>query len=164
MLRQGNGSSEASPSQATRLRHSQPNCDKADKQSVKIITKNTIAIVLFAVLAAQANAQILQGQWVDASQAAIEKHRKTDVTVIVLDRNDQAVQRANVRVVLERHDFEVGLTLSNNRMPPKQFRGLPVYRCFNAVALDRWSNGNEAKFNSLRVAKSSIRFRKFIRG
>ncbi|MEO0476391.1 MAG: hypothetical protein AAF085_10560, partial [Planctomycetota bacterium] len=33
-----------------------------------------------------------------------------------------------------------GLTLPNNRMPPKQFRGLPVYRCFNAVALDRYTD------------------------
>ena len=112
------------------------------------LTKYLAAIILTALLVAQpSGAQILQGEWVDAAQAAIEEHRKTDVTVIVLDREDRAVQGATVRLVLERHDFVLGLTAPNDRMPPKDCRSLPVYRCFNAIALDRytdWADTREA--------------------
>ena len=96
--------------------------------------------LLCAVLALPVRAQILQGQWVDASQDAIEKHRKTDVTVIVLDRKDRAVQGAKVRLVQERHDFVLGLALPSDRMPPKDCRTLEVYRCFNAIAMDRYTD------------------------
>lgn len=85
-------------------------------------------------------AQILQGDWVDASQAAIEQHRKTDVTVIVLDQNDRAVQGAKVQLTQQRHDFVLGLMLPDDRMPPDKCATLPVYRCFNAVALDRYTD------------------------
>ncbi|MFN3168714.1 MAG: hypothetical protein ACE37H_16775 [Phycisphaeraceae bacterium] len=82
-------------------------------------------------------AQVLQGEWVDESEAEIDKHRKTDVTVIVLDREDRAVQGATVRLKQTRHDFLIGLTLPTDRLPPEGLRGLPVYRCLNAIALDR---------------------------
>lgn len=99
-----------------------------------------VLALLCLVTAWRADAQILQGDWVDASQAAIEKHRKTDVTVIVLDAQDRAVQSASVRLKLDRHDFVLGLAVSNDRMPPKECRTLPVYRCFNAIALDRYTD------------------------
>jgi hypothetical protein len=105
-----------------------------------------VLALLCLALAGRAGAQILQGEWVDTSQAAIEKHRQTDVTVIVLDEQDRAMQGAQVRLLLERHDFVLGLTVPDDRMPPKQCRTLPVYRSFNAVALDRytdWSNTEE---------------------
>ncbi len=101
--------------------------------------------LLWLMIALPVRAQILQGEWVDTSQAAIEKHRKTDVTVIVLDRQDRAVQGAKVRLVLERHDFVLGLTVPNGRMPPKKCRALPVYRCFNAIALDRYTDWSDNK-------------------
>lgn len=96
--------------------------------------------LLLLALAPSAPAQILQGAWVDASQAAIEKHRKTDVTVIVLDQNDRAVQGAKVRLVQQRHDFVLGLSLPDDRMPPDDAEDLPLYRCFNAIALDRYTS------------------------
>lgn len=96
--------------------------------------------MLCLAMTAAAHAQILQGEWVDASQAAIDQHRKTDVTVIVLDQNDRAVQGAKVRLTQQRHDFVLGLTLPNDRMPPDDCGKLPLYRCFNAIALDRYTD------------------------
>lgn len=107
-------------------------------------TTHLLRLSLLAILclgfANHSEAQILQGQWVDQSQTAIEQHRKTDVTVIVLDQQDRAVQGATVRLVQQRHDFVLGLTLPTNRMPPKGCRALPVYRCFNAIAMDRYTD------------------------
>ena len=109
-----------------------------------IESRGAWAAALFALvclaLPQHSHAQILQGQWVDDSQAAIEQHRKTDVTVIVLDQNDRAVQGAKVQLVQQRHDFLLGLTLPDDRMPPKDADDLPLYRCFNAIALDRYTS------------------------
>lgn len=88
------------------------------------------------------SAQILQGPWVDASEAAIDQHRKTEVAVIVLDQNDRAVHQATVHIQQLRHDFVLGLTLPVDQLPPNDLSKRPVYRCFNAIALDRltdWS-------------------------
>ena len=101
-------------------------------------------VVLGLLWAARSDAQILQGQWVDRSQAEIEQHRKTDVTVIVLDAQDRAVQGAKVRLIQQRHDFVLGLTLPSDRMPPKGVKTLAVYRCFNAIAMDRYTDWSVA--------------------
>lgn len=126
------------------------------------------AVIVFALfglgLAHAAPAQILQGQWVDDSQAAIEQHRKTDVTIIVLDERDRAVQGAKVQLVQQRHDFVLGLKLPSDRMPPKDCETLPVYRCFNAIAIDRytdWSaplqDAQETQAKRLTAWESAIR-------
>ena len=94
-----------------------------------------IASVVLAPAAARA--QVLHGEWVDESDKAIEQHRKTDVAVIVLDQNDRAIRGAKVRIEQQRHDFVLGLAIPADRKPPKGLAGLPVYRCFNAIALDR---------------------------
>jgi hypothetical protein len=95
------------------------------------------ALIACACCIACAQAQVLQGEWVEASEARIDEHRKTDVTVIVLDRADRAVQGATVRLRLTRHDFLIGLTLPSDRLPPEGLHKRPVYRCLNAIALDR---------------------------
>ena len=102
--------------------------------------RGLIALALLLVCVSSAvvtSAQVLQGDWVDQSQAEIEKHRKTDVTVIVLDREDRAIQGATVRLVQQRHDFLIGLAVPPDQIPPVDFSSRPVYRCFNAIALDR---------------------------
>ena len=86
------------------------------------------------------HAQILQGPWVDESETAIDKHRKTEATVIVLDLEDRAIEGAKVEITQRRHDFVLGLTLPRTRMPPKSMSRLPVYRCVNAIALDRYTD------------------------
>ncbi len=108
-------------------------------------TKTALAAILACacfLLAGTTHAQILRGAWVDASEKAIEQHRKTDVKVIVLDTDDRALQGATVRLIQQRHDFILGVSLPADRLPPKGLKDLPVYRCLNAIALDRltdWS-------------------------
>jgi len=107
--------------------------------------KHVVSILLLTLCCIQPlHGQILQGAWVDQSQAAIEQHRKTDVTVIVLDQADRAVQNATVRLVQQRHDFALGLALPTDRMPPDKARTKPVLRCVNMIALDRYTNWAQA--------------------
>jgi len=88
-------------------------------------------------LGSTAHAQILRGEWVDAADAAIEEHRKTGVVVIVLGADDRPIRGAQVRLEQTRHDFILGVAVSQPRPPEGEPGGLPVWRCFNAVALDR---------------------------
>lgn len=97
-------------------------------------------LLLFTGLSGVTHAQVMQGQWVDASEKAINKHRKTDIEVIVLDRNDRALEGVEVEVVQTRHDFVLGLAVSPDQAPPKDLQNQPVYRCFNAIAMDRFTD------------------------
>lgn len=99
-----------------------------------------VALVLCILGPETTNAQVLQGQWVDEAEAAINKHRKTDAIVIVIDQHDQAVTGATVTLKQLRHDFVVGLTLPVDRLPPDHVEKLPVYRCFNSIAMDRMTD------------------------
>lgn len=92
---------------------------------------------MFAVGALPVDAQVLQGKWVEEANAAIDRHRKTDLTVIVLDQQDRAVMGAKVLVTQQRHDFQLGLAIPADRKPPKDIDALPVYRCFNALSFER---------------------------
>ena len=121
--------------------------------------KQTVAAFLLACLiaAAPARAQILQGKWVDDTQAAIEQHRKTDVTVIVLDQNDKAVRGAKVELIQQRHDFVLGLTIPAKHAPPQNSDEIAFLLSFNAIALDRytdWSlvSDGESQDDSKRLA------------
>jgi len=117
---------------------------KSFNTSIAINRTWLIAIAALLLPGFAARAQILQGEWVDQSEAAIEQYRKTDVTVIVIDSQDRAVQGAQVRLVQQRHDFVIGLTLPADRSAPADLSTLPVYRCINALAYDRltdWSVG-----------------------
>lgn len=107
-------------------------------------------VVVAAASTTPCSAQVLRGQWVDDADAAIEKHRKTDLTVIVLDQKDRAVLGATVQAQQTRHDFVLGLTLPINRQPPGDLAKRPVYRCINAVSLDRltdWSANTPTQAN-----------------
>lgn len=100
-----------------------------------------IAVLCLALmLASDARGQILRGDWVDASQAAIEQHRKTDLHVIVLDEAGEYVRAAEVHVLLEQHAFDWGIHLSAEAFAegaaPTWNADTPVWRCLNAVALD----------------------------
>lgn len=100
------------------------------------------AVLAGLLLAADrpAGAQVLRGEWVEASEKAIDQHRKTDIQVIVLDRDDRALQGVTVQVDQLRHDFVLGLAVPTDQAPPKDFAEKPVYRCFNAIALDRFTD------------------------
>ncbi len=123
----------------------------------ELLARLIIAVMVGCLLRPQSvDAQILQGDWVVASEQAIEQHRKTDVTVIVLDHNDRTVLGATVKLMQLRHDFVVGITLPADRLPPEGLKELAVYRVFNAIALDRltdWSfAAAESKLTPQQVA------------
>lgn len=84
-----------------------------------------------------AAAQVLHGEWVDRSQEAIEELRRTPVKVVVLDENDRPIRGAQVRIQQTRHDFVLGFAVVQPQPPDGVATERPVWRCFNAVALDR---------------------------
>lgn len=96
-----------------------------------------LLLTLGLCAAQEASGQILRGPWVDETELAIDQHRKSDVIVIVLDEQDRAVMGATVRITQTRHAFPLGLTIPGDRRPPESAAQLPLFRCFNAIALDR---------------------------
>ncbi|MEM1211651.1 MAG: hypothetical protein AAGI68_05065 [Planctomycetota bacterium] len=85
-------------------------------------------------LTAPVQAQLLQGAWVDAAQERIERHRMTDLRVIVLDAAGDPVEGATVRIEQVAHDFEVGCTF-DDRVVMGMDLGDPVLGVFNAISL-----------------------------
>ena len=102
------------------------------------------SFVCTVLIVANAHAQILQGEWVDRSQAAIEQHRKTSLVVVVLDENDRAVRDAQVHIEQRRHDFILGINLGVGQPPLGDAGELPLWRCFNAFSLDRLTDWRRA--------------------
>jgi len=96
-----------------------------------------LVLSLLICLAPVAQAQILRGEWVDEAELAIDLHRKSALVVVVLDAQDRAVENASVRINQTRHAFPLGLTVPAEGDPPTSASELPLYRCFNALAMDR---------------------------
>ncbi|HEX7008448.1 MAG TPA: endo-1,4-beta-xylanase [Phycisphaeraceae bacterium] len=88
---------------------------------------------------AAADEPFLDGAWVQATQQRIEQVRQTPLRLIVLDADGQPVPGATVRIEQQRHDFVIGLVLGSNEAALPEALGTdePVWRCFNAVSLDR---------------------------
>ena len=84
----------------------------------------------------QIPAQLLQGEWVQRTDDAIQKHRTTELRIIVLGPGGAPASGAKVHVQQLRHDFDVGLVVGDAGLPAER-TGLPPYRVFNAIALDR---------------------------
>jgi len=95
-------------------------------------------LMMWLMLATALQGQVLTGPWVDQSQQAIAQHRMTDLHVIVVDRENQPLADAMVHVRMLRHDFAWGVHLDREMMREWEAEG-PVWRCFNAAALDRVS-------------------------
>ena len=81
-------------------------------------------------------AQMMQGPWVEESDQKIDALRKTDLRVIVLDRQGKAVVAAAVTIEQLRHDFTIGFVLGEQGFA-QGVGDKPVWRCFNAVSLQR---------------------------
>lgn len=80
-----------------------------------------------------AMAQVLSGEWVNASDKRIEECRKTRLRVLVLDANGQPRPMTMVTVTQQAHAFAWGVAVPT--VP--QVQPLPaVWRCFNALSLD----------------------------
>ena len=91
-------------------------------------------------LGTSAAAQVLQGPWIEQADRAIDKHRKVDLRVVVVDAAGNPVPNAPVRIEQRAHAFTFGLRLRIEALPealdaPLSDRA-PVWRTFNAVTVD----------------------------
>jgi hypothetical protein len=107
------------------------------------MTRRALALIaaVFA-LAMPAAGQVLRGTWVDETQRNIDRHRKVDVKLIVMDEKGKPLPLSPVRMTLLRHAFAWGIELDRSEfskgspLPAASWRDLPVWRCFSAVSLD----------------------------
>lgn len=92
-----------------------------------------LVTLLLAVSPPRAVAQMLSGEWVNASDKQIEEHRKTRLRVLVLDASGQPRPMTMVTVTQQAHAFTWGVAAA--AVPEAQ--PLPgVWRCFNALSLE----------------------------
>jgi len=99
-------------------------------------------VPLFSIALATnpAAGQVQQGPWVDDNEQEVDRARKTNVAVIVLDQKNRAIQGAQVQLEQQRHDFVIGLTLPVNQQVPQSPDQKPVYRIFNALSFERYTD------------------------
>lgn len=146
------------PQQPGGLGYSQMPRDRADDRCVMRAFVFFAQVVFLLLAAAPSSAQVLQGAWVDESEAAIERIRKADIAVIVLDEKDRAIQGAEVRITQRRHDFVIGFEAPADRYAEPGLTDRPVYRCFNALSLERltdWAvDTNDSVLPSAKVMAS----------
>ncbi len=96
-----------------------------------------ICIGLWMCLVPSATGQVLVGPWVQESQARIEKHRKTEIRVLVLDAEGQPVPNARVHLNQTSHEFPLGFVVPASGWPEAYRAEGVVWRCFNTASLDR---------------------------
>jgi hypothetical protein len=133
-LKPGNPATDAPP----RLKPEAPARGGAgrDETSPRRVSGLYLALALLLTLPLPAYAQLLKGDWVNQTQQRIDQHRKVELRVIVL--GDDGVQRpgAEVRIQQLAHDFTLGVAIDGEPWPDDAAER-PVWRCFNAVSLDR---------------------------
>lgn len=94
---------------------------------------------MILLMAIPSHAQVLQGQWVDEANAQIDKIRKSNMRLIVVDRSGMPVRDAKIDVTQISHAFRWGVKLDpawikDGIINLKQ--DAPVYRCFNGLSLE----------------------------
>jgi hypothetical protein len=96
--------------------------------------------VLLLGVCAPVSAQMLTGPWVVESEKQIDKVRKIDLRVIVMDASGRPARGVAVRIEQTRSAFHVGLILPETGWPV-QGLGAGTYtefwRCINAVSLEQ---------------------------
>ncbi len=97
------------------------------------------AIAVAWLLCSAAHGQVLQGEWVEASQRAIDKWRKTDVRIIVVDGEGRPAAGAELHVEMLEHAFPWGVSVAAPAGDGPEARAVdfeqPIWRCFSAVSL-----------------------------
>ena len=101
-----------------------------------------VVLCLGLVCASAAEAQMLIGPWVDEAARAVERHRKTDVRLIVLDAEGAVVEGAEVRVEQLSHRVMLGLDGDDATLAKAAASGLP----FDTIALPPpWGGGERGE-------------------
>ena len=103
------------------------------------MTTSRLAIFGFLVAAIalttpMARGQVLSGTWVKQSDKSIEKNRKTDIRILVLDATGQPAAHAAVHLDQQRQAFHIGLMAGDGLWPGVDMTR-PAWRCFTAVSL-----------------------------
>ena len=100
--------------------------------------------VLFVSLLthAPASAQLLAGPWLIESEKKIDELRKTDLRVIVLDAQGKPAGGVEAHIEQLTGSFQLGVVLPAEGMPDADWNA-PLWRCFNAVSLERMTDWAE---------------------
>jgi len=93
-------------------------------------------------------------EWRKQANQKIEANRKADVTVIVLNKDGNAVEGAQVRVEMTRHAFPFGAAVGATRLMSKgddsdRYREL-ISKRYNKVVLEndlKWDQWDQSKIN-----------------
>ena len=72
-----------------------------------------------------------------AVSAEVDAARRTDLRVIVLDRQGRPASGVQVGIEQQRHDFTIGFVVGAEALPAARGASGPVWRNFNAVSLER---------------------------
>ncbi|MCC7192824.1 MAG: endo-1,4-beta-xylanase [Phycisphaeraceae bacterium] len=96
-------------------------------------------IAMVSLIAIPTHAQVLQGQWVDDANVQIDKIRKSNMRLIVVDSAGKPVRDAKLDVTQVSHAFQWGVKLDPTWIKDGVVnlkQDAPVYRCFNGVSLE----------------------------
>jgi endo-1,4-beta-xylanase len=110
------------------------------KRSGKMAT--LFGAALMCVCSSSAAAQMLAGPWLLESEKRIDQVRKTDLRVIVLGATGEPARGAKVRIEQTGSTFQLGFVLPESGLPEVDW-GAPLWRCFNAVSLERMTGWTE---------------------
>ena len=118
----------------------------------------TLAVTLSVLPGARpAWGQFVAGEWVTRGEAAVQQYRTQRVAFLVLDAQGRLAEGASVRVVQQRHAFELGLAwpgpehLSSPPLaylaadPPAEGESPELWRAFNAVSLEAVSDWRDVQ-------------------
>ena len=105
----------------------------------KMNLKNKVLVLLMLFVCNANMAYAVQDFFAEANQR-IEQHRKTDITVLVLDSNGQPVPNAQVEVEMQRHAFRWGTAvvadLINSNSSINSIYRQKILENFNAVVFE----------------------------
>jgi len=87
-------------------------------------------------------AQMLAGPWLIESEQHIDQLRKTDLRVIVMGATGDPAGGVKLRIKQTRSVFHLGFVMPESGMPQVDWDA-PLWRCFNAVSLERMTGWPE---------------------
>jgi endo-1,4-beta-xylanase len=103
-----------------------------------------VCLLCVCLMNSSTQGQVLQAKWVEQADDRINEIRTGGLRVIVLDLKGDPVEKCQVHVEMKRHAFPFGLSVGAKpfTLSPaaNKHHETPVWRCFNAVSVDRVSS------------------------